>query len=208
MEEMQQLIECRWGGPSWIKSPIQNVNWSESSNLNGLKELVDEADRDIRQALANYETVQSKLKNLANEYKEVIVSFFPDKVYYWSPSCSIQQNMELDKAQNELWHVNQQCELVKKLLADATAENEIMYDVSGVLVLSLKCIDWEPLCKGLQQGVGWHVPGCKSAWKWSMACYDGWPSQNQGWMEYPLQGELMGFVFGNMEIYQYWLLLE
>jgi hypothetical protein len=40
--------------------------------------------------------------------------------------------MELDKAWNELQHVKQQCELVKKLLEDATAKNEIMYDMSGV----------------------------------------------------------------------------
>lgn len=43
----------------------------------------------------------------------------------------VQKDAELVRANNELQHAKRQCELVKKLLADATAENEIMYDVSG-----------------------------------------------------------------------------
>jgi hypothetical protein len=208
MEEMRQLIERGRGGPiSRTESPVRDVNRSESWNLDGLKELVDEAERDIKQTLANHETLQSELKNLTNEYKGVIASFLSDKVYYWSPSRFTQQNTELDKAQNELQHAKRQCELVKKLLADATAENEIMYDVSDTLVLSLKSIDWR-LCKGLQRGAGRYVPGRKSTWEWSMACYDGRRSQNKGGTEYALQGELVGFVFVNTDRHQYWLSLQ
>ena len=47
--------------------------------------------------------------------------------------CSrhFQKESELTRITNELQHTKRQCDLVKKLLSDATAENEIMYDVSG-----------------------------------------------------------------------------
>jgi len=54
-------------------------------------------------ALADHETWQS---DLANKYKK--------------------QNMELDMAWNRLQHGTRQYELVKKLLADAIADSEIM----------------------------------------------------------------------------------
>ena len=40
-----------------------------------------------------------------------------------------QQSLELEKTRAELRSTKRQCELVKNLLADATAENEIMYEV-------------------------------------------------------------------------------
>jgi len=43
----------------------------------------------------------------------------------------IQKAMEFDKARIELQNTRRQCELVKSLLADATAEKEIMYEVSN-----------------------------------------------------------------------------
>jgi hypothetical protein len=39
----------------------------------------------------------------------------------------------LEKARMELQSTKRQCELVKSLLADATAENEIMYEVRATL---------------------------------------------------------------------------
>lgn len=38
----------------------------------------------------------------------------------------------MDKLKGELQRAKGQCELVKKLLADATAEKEIMYEVSDM----------------------------------------------------------------------------
>jgi hypothetical protein len=38
----------------------------------------------------------------------------------------------LEKSRVELQSTKRQCELVKSLLADATAENEIMYEVSQI----------------------------------------------------------------------------
>jgi hypothetical protein len=66
MEEMRKLIECGRGPVPRIKGPVQDVNRSESWNLNGLKELVDEAEQGIKQALAGHEPLESELKNLAN----------------------------------------------------------------------------------------------------------------------------------------------
>jgi hypothetical protein len=42
---------------------------------------MDEVERDVQRPLADHETSESDLKCLANEYKEVIVSFFSYKGY-------------------------------------------------------------------------------------------------------------------------------
>lgn len=43
----------------------------------------------------------------------------------------LQKAADLDRTRVELHHTKRQCELVKSLLADATAEKEIMYEVSA-----------------------------------------------------------------------------
>jgi hypothetical protein len=76
MEEMRKLIERGRGGPiSRNESPVRELNRDESWNIEHLKELANEAERDIKQALANHETLQGELRKLANECKEVIVNF-------------------------------------------------------------------------------------------------------------------------------------
>jgi hypothetical protein len=44
----------------------------------------------------------------------------------------IQKSTDLEKTRVELQNTKRQCELVKSLLADATAEKEIMYEVCYV----------------------------------------------------------------------------
>lgn len=68
---------------------------------------------------------------------------------------ALQQAAELEKARLELQNTKRQCELVKSLLADATAEKEIMYEVGRAhhpdfIVLSNSLA-------GLQRRAGWHV---------------------------------------------------
>ena len=76
MEEMRKLIERGRGGPiSRNESPVRESNRDESWNVEHLKELANEAERDIKQALANHETLQGELRKLASECKEVIDSF-------------------------------------------------------------------------------------------------------------------------------------
>ena len=77
MEEMRQLIERGRGGAiSRNESPVRDSNRDESLNTDHLKELVNDADRDIKLALASHETLQAELRNLASEYKEVISHYF------------------------------------------------------------------------------------------------------------------------------------
>lgn len=47
----------------------------------------------------------------------------------WDVACGEQGCVALEKTRGELRSTQRQCELVKNLLADATAENEIMYEV-------------------------------------------------------------------------------
>lgn len=70
--------------------------------------LATEADKDLANALSSQETLQNELARLAAEFKERAV--------------------ELERARLELQASKRQCELVKSLLADATAEKEIMYE--------------------------------------------------------------------------------
>jgi len=87
-----------------------------------------------------------------------------------------QKSTELEKARTELQNAKRQCELVKSLLADTTAEKEIMYEVTKIsfiqcdtpLSLSLQAFNeeldgmyndlnlpddeaWEALSKDLRQ---------------------------------------------------------
>ena len=43
----------------------------------------------------------------------------------------VQDSQEAQRLQGEVRRAKNQCELVKKLLADAIAENEIQYEVGG-----------------------------------------------------------------------------
>lgn len=80
-------------------------------------------------------------------------------VYSWRSALihpyTTQKSTDLEKARVELQNTKRQCELVKSLLADATAEKEIMYEVRIVFVTS--CNYSRIIFTGLQRGVGWDV---------------------------------------------------
>ena len=73
--------------------------------------LVTEADKDLTKAIKNQDALQAELSRLAEEFK--------------------QRAVDLERTKLELQNSKRQCELVKSLLADATAEKDIMYEVSG-----------------------------------------------------------------------------
>ncbi|KAG6903484.1 hypothetical protein C0995_005507 [Termitomyces sp. Mi166 len=70
--------------------------------------LVSEVDKNLARAVSNQDALQLDIKQMSTELKE--------------------KSSELDKARLELQNVRRQTELVKSLLADATAEKDIMYE--------------------------------------------------------------------------------
>ncbi|KDQ64245.1 hypothetical protein JAAARDRAFT_27871 [Jaapia argillacea MUCL 33604] len=114
MEEMRQLIGRRGEGPSRIR-PRSIVDSSSVSNSSSSKEFtrtieefVSNADKHLTRAMSNQELQ-------CDGFKLVIANLG-------------QVSTELDKAKGELQSTRRQCELMKSLLADATAEKEIMYE--------------------------------------------------------------------------------
>jgi len=69
---------------------------------------VSETDQHLTRAATNHETMRDDLKLLTSDFKEKL--------------------SDLEKTRVELQNSKRQCELVKSLLADATAEKEIMYE--------------------------------------------------------------------------------
>jgi hypothetical protein len=80
-------------------------------------------------------------------------------VYSWRSApihhYTTQKSTDLEKARVELQNTKRQCELVKSLLADATAEKEIMYEVRIILVCLRNYS--RIIFTGLQRGVRWDV---------------------------------------------------
>ncbi|KAF7981667.1 hypothetical protein HWV62_32792 [Athelia sp. TMB] len=118
MNEMRSLIGRRLeseatprtrAGTLHNASTPRNVEAVPADDIaSSLQELVSEADQHILKASSNYEAMQDNIRLLANDLK--------------------QKSTNLDKARVELQNTKRQCELVKSLLADATAEKEIMYE--------------------------------------------------------------------------------
>ncbi|KAG2156207.1 hypothetical protein DEU56DRAFT_766033 [Suillus clintonianus] len=79
-----------------------------TSNVSQLNESVADADKLLASALSSHETLHQSLAQVVSDFKEKL--------------------SELEKARVELQNTKRQCELVKSLLADATAEKEIMYE--------------------------------------------------------------------------------
>ncbi|KAF5388006.1 hypothetical protein D9615_000543 [Tricholomella constricta] len=118
MEEMRQLIGRRQlegeGTPrsrprSVFDTPPRAI---PSANATGtaraIEKLVSEADRDLARAVSNQDALQLDLQQVSVALKE--------------------KSSELEKTRLELQNAKRQTELVKSLLADATAEKEIMYE--------------------------------------------------------------------------------
>ncbi|KAG8218644.1 hypothetical protein J3R82DRAFT_4308 [Butyriboletus roseoflavus] len=119
MQEMRQLISKRQAeGPTTpLNRPrsfvgeIATPNASEAVNpavLTRLEESLMDADQSVVRAMSHHETLRSDLEQFILEIKE--------------------KAADLDRTRLELQNTKRQCELVKSLLADATAEKEIMYE--------------------------------------------------------------------------------
>ncbi|KAJ7129503.1 hypothetical protein C8R44DRAFT_79844 [Mycena epipterygia] len=117
MEEMRLLIGQRQGEGTPRSRPISMaagtpVRASGSSRTDdihrSLATLVSEADAGLIRASSNHEALENGIQQLSNDLKD--------------------RSTELEKARFELQNARRQCELVKSLLADATAEKEIMYE--------------------------------------------------------------------------------
>ncbi|KAJ6515729.1 hypothetical protein C8R45DRAFT_957434 [Mycena sanguinolenta] len=119
MEEMRQLIAQRDGTGTprsrplsmAVDTPVRGA--SAGSNRmddvqRSLTALVTEADAGLVRASSNHEALESAVRQLADDLQE--------------------RSAELEKTRLELQNARRQCELVKSLLADATAEKEIMYE--------------------------------------------------------------------------------
>jgi len=115
---MRQLIGKRLEGENTPRSragtlpnspALRTVDpFSADGIARTLQEVVSDADQQLTQAASNHETMQEGLKVLASDFKE--------------------KSADLEKTRVELQNTKRQCELVKSLLADATAEKEIMYE--------------------------------------------------------------------------------
>ncbi|KAG5653030.1 hypothetical protein H0H81_002652 [Sphagnurus paluster] len=120
MEEMRQLIGRRQlEGESTPRSRARHIFDTPTRSTTpllstateaarGIEVLACDADRDLARAVSSQDALQLDLKQMAVELKE--------------------KSNELEKTRLELQHAKRQTELVKSLLADATAEKEIMYE--------------------------------------------------------------------------------
>ncbi|TFK43736.1 hypothetical protein BDQ12DRAFT_752507 [Crucibulum laeve] len=119
MEEMRQLIGRRQGEGTPIRRPVSTVFSTPTkstpvlgTNLNDLSRSVDglvsDANTSLLRALTTQETLQGDLQQLATTFREKIT--------------------DLERTRVELQNAKRQCEVVKSLLADVTAEKDIMYE--------------------------------------------------------------------------------
>ncbi|KAF8969440.1 hypothetical protein BDZ97DRAFT_1902547 [Flammula alnicola] len=118
LEEMRNLIGRRQGEGTPRTRPrsgtldntlSRNSAMADAGNfVRTVDTFAIEADKDLASAQASQETLQTELVRLAAEFRE--------------------RAADLERTRLELQHSKRQCELVKSLLADATAEKEIMYE--------------------------------------------------------------------------------
>ncbi|CAA7260055.1 unnamed protein product [Cyclocybe aegerita] len=119
MEEMRNLLKHRQAGDgtprnrpragSLFDTPTRTPPGTDvASFTRSIGILVTEADKDLVKAQASQDALQKDLARLAAEFKE--------------------RATELERTRLDLQNSRRQCELVKSLLADATAEKEIMYE--------------------------------------------------------------------------------
>jgi len=114
---MRQLIGKRFEGDGTPRSRAgtlpcspapRTVDATADGTSQALQDVVFDADQHLMKATANHELMYDDLKLLASEFKE--------------------KSLDLERTRVELQNTKRQCELVKSLLADATAEKEIMYE--------------------------------------------------------------------------------
>ncbi|KAF8557012.1 hypothetical protein OG21DRAFT_1596146 [Imleria badia] len=119
MEEMRQLINKRQteGPTTPLNRPRSFIGESNmpkaaeivnSAVLTRLEESLADADQSMARGILHHETLRGDFEQFMLEIKE--------------------KAADLDRSRVELQNTKRQCELVKSLLADATAEKEIMYE--------------------------------------------------------------------------------
>ncbi|KAG8867078.1 hypothetical protein FRC20_006780 [Serendipita sp. 405] len=119
MEEMRQMIERRGahGDPSHRRSPSSTGDATSALDPSRLEQwtrtvesLVDDADKQIAQAIDQSEGLVKDIALLAVKDND-----------------DSSQDEELEKLQAELKSSQRQTDVLKQLLQDATAENEVLY---------------------------------------------------------------------------------
>ncbi|KAJ7682631.1 hypothetical protein DFH06DRAFT_1161696 [Mycena polygramma] len=111
MEEMRLLISQRQGEGTPRSRPLSMAPPAQGRTediQSSLTTLVTEAEASLTRATSNHEALENGIHQLAEDLQE--------------------RSTELEKTRLELQNARRQCELVKSLLADATAEKEIMYE--------------------------------------------------------------------------------
>jgi hypothetical protein len=139
MDEMRQLIGRRQAeGPTTpLNRPRSFIGESTMSKtpemvnpaaLTRLEESLADVDQSMVRAISHHETMRSDLEQFMLEIKEVS---FNGLFKCRELNILFQKVLDLDRTRVDLQNTKRQCELVKSLLADATAEKEIMYEVSA-----------------------------------------------------------------------------
>jgi len=123
MDEMRQLIGRRNGDftPRKVRPtvdtfektpPIPTPVTNEPLRLDGLDKAIEgfvfDVDGKLAEAAENQDAVQAGLREISTRLRE--------------------RALEHERVKIELQSIRRQCEVVKNLLADATAEKEIMYE--------------------------------------------------------------------------------
>ncbi|KAF8204714.1 RhoGEF domain-containing protein [Pholiota molesta] len=116
LEEMRNLIGRRQGEGTprtrprsgTLDNPRQPALPETNNFIRIVDNLINEVDQDLSNAQDSTEALQTELAKLASQFRD--------------------RAAELERMRLELQNSKRQCELVKSLLADATAEKEIMYE--------------------------------------------------------------------------------
>lgn len=112
MEEMRNMIGRRQGESTPKGRPrsgtLDTIRPNDDELVRSVQIMALEADQGLARAMSNQDDLQTRLKEMAAELAERAADF--------------------EKSRLELQNAKRQCELVKSLLADATAEKEIMYE--------------------------------------------------------------------------------
>lgn len=114
--------------------PLPTSTANEPLRLDGLDKTIEgfvfDVDGKLAQAAENHDAVQEGLREISAKLREVRLSSSTPE----SPGSrrTLQRTLEHERVKVELQSIRRQCEVVKNLLADATAEKEIMYEVRRV----------------------------------------------------------------------------
>jgi hypothetical protein len=133
MEEMRQLISKRSGEAPPYRGQAGTDAGRTTEFLKFIEDSVSEADKSLVRAASSQEALSINIGLLAADLKEVSLPCnisTHQSIHLLSQKASL-----LEKSRVELQSTKRQCELVKSLLADSTAENEIMYEVGKPVAL-------------------------------------------------------------------------